>query len=382
MDEKRLNIVSFNVPYPADYGGVIDVFYKLKALSENNVKIILHTFEYGRTPAAELEKYCEKVYYYKRKTGIRSQISFLPYIMYSRRSKDLLSNLQENDFPILFEGLHTCYYLNHPALENRLKVVRAHNVEHLYYAGLAANTRSFFDKLYFHLEAFRLKKQEKRLHWADYILPLSSLETAYFEEKYGKAKTRYIPLFFRSGEKPALPETVKPYVLYQGDLSTPENIHAAKFLMQQLASPDAAISWVFAGKNPDASLFKLAEKYPNVSIQANLEEKDLFRLIREAAVTVLYTNQVSGVKLKLLNALYYGQHCLANREMVAGSGLESLCRIIPDHPEETLNLIRQCLQESLPDEEVRKRERLMNQLYNNDANARKIIYHIYGIADR
>ena len=27
-----VHIVSFNVPYPADYGGVIDVFYKLKSL--------------------------------------------------------------------------------------------------------------------------------------------------------------------------------------------------------------------------------------------------------------------------------------------------------------------------------------------------------------
>jgi hypothetical protein len=382
MDEKRLNIVSFNVPYPADYGGVIDVFYKLKALAENNVKIILHTFEYGRTPAAELEKYCEKVYYYQRKTGIRSQLSFLPYIMYSRRSKELLSNLQENDFPILFEGLHTCYYLNHPALANRLKVVRAHNIEHRYYAGLAANTRSFPKKLYFHLEAFRLKKQEKRLHRADYILPLSSLETAYFEEKYGKEKTRYVPLFFRSEEKIALSATVKPYILYHGDLSTPENGNAAKFLIQQLASQDPDISWIFAGKNPEASLLKLVKQYNNVSIQANPEEKDLFRLIREAAVNILYTNQVSGVKLKLLNALHYGQHCLVNREMVAGSGLESLCRIISENPEETLNLIRQCLSERLPEEEIRKREQLMDQLYNNDTNARKIIYHIYGIAGR
>ena len=31
--EKHLHIVAFNVPLPANYGGVIDVFYRLKALS-------------------------------------------------------------------------------------------------------------------------------------------------------------------------------------------------------------------------------------------------------------------------------------------------------------------------------------------------------------
>ena len=28
MGVKGINVVSFDVPYPADYGGVIDVFYK------------------------------------------------------------------------------------------------------------------------------------------------------------------------------------------------------------------------------------------------------------------------------------------------------------------------------------------------------------------
>ena len=60
--EKHLNIVSFNVPWPANYGGVIDVFYKIKALHDIGVKVILHCFEYGRPQAKELENYCEKVY--------------------------------------------------------------------------------------------------------------------------------------------------------------------------------------------------------------------------------------------------------------------------------------------------------------------------------
>jgi hypothetical protein len=373
MTEKSLHIVSFNVPYPADYGGVIDVFFRLKALANNHVKIILHAFEYGKKPAPELEKYCEKVYYYKRKTGIFSQFSFLPYIVYSRKNKNLLANLQKNDYPILFEGLHTCYYIHHPSLKNRLKLVRAHNIEHLYYKGLAINTNSFRDKLFFTLEAFRLKKYEKQLQHADYILSLSSTEKSYFEEKYGKEKTVYLPLFSPLPEKIILSETIKPYILYHGDLSTPENQQAVRFLIQQLASKDTHLSWIFAGKNPDISLLKEAEKQDNVSIQANPEEEVLVQLIREAAVNFLYTNQVSGVKLKLLKALSNGHHCLVNQEMVMGSGLEELCRIIPEEPEKILALIRTCFHETLPANEVIKREKLLYQLYNNDKNAKRII---------
>ena len=54
--EKFIHVVSFDVPYPANYGGVIDVFHRLKALHKNGYKIILHCFEYGRDKQIELDK--------------------------------------------------------------------------------------------------------------------------------------------------------------------------------------------------------------------------------------------------------------------------------------------------------------------------------------
>ena len=67
MNSKHLHIISFDVPYPTNYGGVIDVYYKMKALHQQGIKIHLHCFEYGRAEAKILEDICEKVYYYKRK---------------------------------------------------------------------------------------------------------------------------------------------------------------------------------------------------------------------------------------------------------------------------------------------------------------------------
>ena len=145
----RLRLISFNIPYPANYGGVIDVFYKIKALSEIGVKVILHCFEYGREEAAELNQYCEKVYYYPRKTGLLHQFSFLPYIVNTRKSKVLLTNLQKDNHPILFEGLHCCYYLNHPILEKRQKIVRMHNIEWEYYQHLASLEKNPLKKWFF-----------------------------------------------------------------------------------------------------------------------------------------------------------------------------------------------------------------------------------------
>ena len=36
------------MPYPPNYGGVIDVFYKIKSLHAIGIKIILHCFKYGK----------------------------------------------------------------------------------------------------------------------------------------------------------------------------------------------------------------------------------------------------------------------------------------------------------------------------------------------
>lgn len=80
--DKYLNVIALNIPYPANYGGVIDIYYKLKALHECGVHIILHCFEYERQHAPELLDICEEVHYYKRNTGLMANLSFLPYNVY------------------------------------------------------------------------------------------------------------------------------------------------------------------------------------------------------------------------------------------------------------------------------------------------------------
>lgn len=123
-----LNVVTLNIPYPPDYGGMIDSFYRLKWLSAEGVRIHLHCFQYGRQISNELESVCENVKYYPRETNMLNSLSIIPYIVKSRSSKELLENLNSNDFPILFDGLHTTYFLKHPKLRSRKKFVRVHNI--------------------------------------------------------------------------------------------------------------------------------------------------------------------------------------------------------------------------------------------------------------
>ena len=127
MINKQLHIISFDVPLPADYGGVIDVFNKIRHLHRLGIEIILHCFTYGRKENKELNDFCKEVYYYPRSTAILKTLSHEPYIVTTRKNTDLLQRLLADHHPILFEGLHTTHLLSHPLLKDRVKVVRAHN---------------------------------------------------------------------------------------------------------------------------------------------------------------------------------------------------------------------------------------------------------------
>ena len=57
MEERHLHIICLDVPYPVDYGGVFDLFYKIKTLHELGIKIHLHCFEYGRGQQPENQRH-------------------------------------------------------------------------------------------------------------------------------------------------------------------------------------------------------------------------------------------------------------------------------------------------------------------------------------
>ncbi|MCD4737059.1 MAG: glycosyltransferase family 1 protein, partial [Bacteroidales bacterium] len=193
MSEQKLHIVAFDIPYPPNYGGVIDVYYKLKELHSLGVKISLHCFEYpGRPRSEELNKICKSVYYYPRKTSLKSAISFKPYIVNSRRSEELIKNLQADDAPILFEGLHSCYYIDNERLKDRFKIYRESNIEHHYYFHLFLSDKNLLHKLYYLLTAPKLWLFQKRLKKADMILAVTQKDTDYMRDRIPTVQTELL----------------------------------------------------------------------------------------------------------------------------------------------------------------------------------------------
>lgn len=367
MPAKHLHIVSFAIPYPADYGGAIDVFFKLKALHELGVKIHLHCFEYDRKRTKRLNKYCEKVDYYKRRVNKSLLFHQLPYIVISRYSEQLMQNLLKDDHPILFEGLHCCFHLDDPRIKKRLKLVRMHNIEHEYYRNLSKVESKLYKKYYFSNEAKKLEKFESILKHANKILSISNADAAELKKRY---KNISAISAFHPHETVSSKQGKGKFALYHGSLGVPENHKAAKYLAEKVFN-DIDVPFIIAGNAVSNEIKEAVKHKKNISIQSDVSTESIYGLIRDAQVNILPTFQATGIKLKLLAALFSGRHCLVNIRMVQQTGLEELCAIANTASKMKKELLR-LMNETFSEEDQVLREKILLP-FTNKENARKLL---------
>ncbi len=366
-----LHVVSLQVPFPPDYGGVIDIYYKLKALKEAGFTIWLHTFQYERSEAVELEQVADRVTYYPRDCSAWRQLSTRPYIVESRHNKQLLADLLTDKAPILFEGLHCCAFLDDKRLTGRLKLVRAHNVEHDYYRGLAQKS-SGWESLYYRWEAYKLKRYEKILAAADVIMAITESDRSYFAAQYPAVSTVLLPAFHLHSTI-SFPTQTGNYILYHGNLSVEENVEAVEYLLQQVIPLVPSVSWIFAGKNPSKRIERAIADNPQARLIANPSDNQMFQLIREARANLLITSQPTGLKLKLLHALSLGGTCIVNPLMLEGTDLAPTC-VVADTPRSIALAVEQAFKVPFTPQQYAERTKLLER-YDNRANA-LIIAHI------
>ncbi len=365
---KTLHIIAFDIPFPANYGGVIDIYYKLKNLKKNNFKITLHCFEYGRERSKKLDELCDKIYYYKRNIYKNPLTSNLPYIVETRSSKYVLRNLLQDEAPILFEGLHTTYFLDHPQLKNRYKILRTHNVEHEYYKHLEWVEKNFFKKYFFRIESERLKKYQKRIHHANLLCPLSLKDELYFKKIHPNVK--FIAPFHINNEI-LIKEGKGDFILYHGNLAVGENNQAALFLLKEVFSK-IKFPVIIAGSKPSKELTHLVNKLPNVSLQVNIGSDKIYELIQQAQINLLYTEQATGVKLKLINSLYLGKFCMVNEKMIKGTKLHKEC-IVCSSPIDFVDQIELYFQASFDAKKIKERKEFLKNSIFDLAEATKNI---------
>ncbi len=371
---RHLHIVCLDVPWPADYGGAIDMFYKIEALHKAGIKIHLHYFCYNhRGNPTELNQYCESINIYKRKTGWKGFSFKLPYIVSSRMNSELAHNINKDDHPVLLEGLHSTGILA-AINKNKKVIVRLHNDEHEYYRQLASSTAALSKKIYYHRESRSLKKYQHSLPKDLVYACITEKDRDIFQKKYGLQKSFFLPAFTPFTEVNGQ-EGIGNFCLYHGNLSVPENEKAALWLVQNVFSK-IKIPLVIAGKGPSGRLKMMAHLYQHTCIVIDPSATEINDLVRKAHINVLPSFSTSGIKLKLLHALFEGRHCVTNNEMVAGTGLEPACHT-GTNANAIASIITQLHHQPFTPEENILRRKLLGTIFDNERNAKQLIPYLY-----
>ncbi len=136
--------------------------------------------------------------------------------------------------------------------------------------------------------------------------------------------------------------------------------------------------FVIAGKKPSRRLQKMAHLCQHTCLVADPSETEMNDLVRKAHINVLpcFNEGITGIRLKLLHALFEGRHCVVNEPMVKGTGLESAC-----HTGTTANafaaIIAQLYHQPFGREEILIRKQLLEDVYDNGKNLQRLIQYLY-----
>jgi hypothetical protein len=154
-------------------------------------------------------------------------------------------------------------------------------------------------------------------------------------------------------------------------LSVSDNEEAAVYLIKKVfAKRD--IPLVIAGKEPSERLLQLAKQYDNVTIKANPNDAEMVDLLQNAQINVLMSFQKAGMKLKLLNALYRGRHCVVNRHTVQNTGLESLC-YVKNTSRDMRSFVESLMNVQFSNKQIAERKTILERDFSNASNAAKIV---------
>lgn len=322
MHLKPLHIISFDNPYPPKYGGTIEVYYKIKALSELGYTIHLHCFILKETQVSEeLKAITAEVYFYKYSYNLFNLLSKLPFSVVSRNSTALLTNIKKVKAPILFESLKTTLLVKKGQLKEYTKILRLHNVEQDYFKGIASSEKDPIKKLLYRLEGIKFKKYESIISEFDDVLTLSHFEHEHVSELFGNS--HYIPVFHGNNKVKQLSET-GGYALYHGDLKTPDNRLAAAAIIA-IFKEIKDYSLIIASSSNEAYIKRLAGDASNIKFIKLQGFSHLKELLNQAHINIVWSLQRSGTKLKLINALFHSRHCIINCNIIDDAAVAGLC---------------------------------------------------------
>ena len=143
-------------------------------------------------------------------------------------------NLLKDDYPILFEGLHSCYYIDDTRLRKRLKFTGKVISNIVIISTCSKSMLTFRNRLYFLLASAKLRLYQKVSAACQPNAGRIAARHRLSSEQHFPGKIiHHLPSFHANEHVSILPGK-GDYALYHGNIEVPENEFAATYLITKV----------------------------------------------------------------------------------------------------------------------------------------------------
>lgn len=313
----NLVVVAHDLPFPANHGGRVDMWNRIRAMSHYKDLIDIHLVSWGNTENNDIiNNYVKSSYFFNRSKSIKRLTKLkLPFSVTScsveeEKYKKMLELYKKNNVNlILLDGLAGVQLAW--KLSNDLGIpyiYRSHNVEYEYVNGLYSSETNLLKRIKYKVDAYRTYFLEKLVRNESLRVYDISVED---NNKWSFPKSSeilYPSLINNINEKDKSINTktkLNDYdVVYIGNLYTPNNLYGVKWFLNKVVPQLQGFNIVMAGSNPTEEIKTLC-KQQDITLIENPDTLD--EIYDRAKVLVNPIFHGSGINIKMIEMLSTGK---------------------------------------------------------------------------
>ncbi len=369
------------VPFPPKDGGSLATWNLAKGLAQQGVDLTIAALNTSKHQINNIlipEEYNKKIRIQTidLNTDIRPVklirnlfFSKLPYNLERFQTGDfaklIVSLLSQFSWDIiLLEGTTLAVYLPVIRKHTITKVVmRAHNVEHMIWKGVARFEKSPLKKKYFSIIASRMKIFEtKQLSGYDALLPISEADSLIFRKFGFIGPVNITPFGIEMKEStndkvPGLPNDL----IYIGALDWLPNLDGLKWFIEKvwtsLHNKFPGLQLHIAGRNPSKEIRKM---FSSAGIHFYGEVENTYDFLNKGSIMIVPLFAGSGMRVKIIEGMAAGKCLITTEQGIEGISATPGKHILVANQE---NEFKKCIESILIDPEKRNSLRTEGQKY-------------------
>ena len=324
MSKKKVLIVTGFFPYPTFFGGVFDIWERVKGLKNLGYDVdLLYTTKLKpqKKDLAYVNSFVNNLFEVKRSNKLIYLFYRKPLQVISRKELTYI-HLKENYDLVILESENVGEILKNKNLKTDKIVLRVHNNESVYFKNLSKSTNNFFKKIYYILDSLKYRIYSQKVFNKVDKLWFISFEEQLKNKIYFKKSIHLPPPINQDFVNQKLNNN---NVLFIGSLFMDNNIEAIDWYLNKVHNKIRNENYRLiicgsTGEYDEEYFEKRFMKYSNIELILNAT--DLKEIYSKSSIFINPMQHGAGVKIKSINAIVNGLPLISTTIGCEGIGLK------------------------------------------------------------